>query len=242
MFLSSSGRRVITSSPSVTFASPSTTLLKLDTDLCTSLNCATSPMVTDALALSTAMNDLNASASLCLLLSVRPFTTTPNLLLFIRYLTRFNALIVLSHSPSGAPYAGINYLLIYCVANQQCEQTIWHSPVIQLAARSTNHSCFSCFVFSMVGGHTPQECSIGEQLTMLTDTSERDGSSPFFFSYHMPAEIRALPHDTFGVDVSHIHVFQHLAPKCTNTILPKMITDVKRQLIQKTFRKFFKQN
>ena len=48
------------------------------TIVCPSLNCTNSPMVTHAIALSTEMNDSKASATLFLLLSVRPLVPSRN--------------------------------------------------------------------------------------------------------------------------------------------------------------------
>ena len=58
-----------------------------------------------------------------------------------------------------------------------------------------------------------------EQLTILVDVSERDGSSSFCFSFHMPEDIPVLPHDVVGVDMSRHHIFQHLVPNSAHNLL-----------------------
>ena len=86
------------------------------------------------------------------------------------------------------------------------------------AAHHQPHMLF-CLA-SMVGGHPPpQEVLHWKQIAMLTDTSERHGSSSFCFSYHMPEEVSVLPHHTVGLEVSRLHVFQHLVLNFSTTVL-----------------------
>ena len=65
------------------------------------------------------------------------------------------------------------------------------------AARTLHNTTYSrCVVksVSMVGGNPPQEVFHEEPHTMLRNVCEKDGSSSFCFSHHMPEKVRALAH------------------------------------------------
>ena len=169
-------------------------------------------MVTNALALSTDKKVAKGSAGLSLLLPVRPFAPTPN----VSPLTIFSALIMLSHSPTGAPFAGKTTCsfamsphrnvssLFGFLQSHGCPHAPHHQPTTHAVSLSSS---------SMVGGDPPEGVAQWEQLAMFTDISERDGSSSFCFSHLRSGEVRALPHDILGVDVSRLHVLQHLVPE-----------------------------
>ena len=72
------------------------------------------------------------------------------------------------------------------------------------APHAPHHRPLMLSSFSMAGGHPPHEVCHSEQLTMLTNISERDGSSSFCFSCHVLEEVRALPHFVEGVFVSRL--------------------------------------
>ena len=86
------------------------------------------------------------------------------------------------------------------------------------AARTLHNTTYShCVVksVSMVGGNPPQEVFHEEPHTMLRNVCEKDGSSSFCFSHHMPEKVRALQHDVFGEDDAHQNL-KHLVRMFTD--------------------------
>ena len=123
--------------------------------------------------------------------SSETFHFNTQLLPFIRFVTGFNALIILS-------------LSISCSISREKRPAHWPSPkTSELAA---------CSASSMVGGHPSREFFHWEQLTIPTNVCERDGSSSFCLSSHVPDELRALQHDIFHKDVARLHILKHLVP------------------------------
>ena len=180
----------------MTSASLRTSLLKLgNATLYTPLNCANSPTVTNALAFSTEMIVAKASASLSLLLHVRPVTSTPSLLPSIQVRDSFKALIMLSRSPSGAPEpkkitcsfavspnCKVRSLFGF-LQSYGCPHAPHHQPLTLCCLRLCLHGWWTLHPKRSSTRDNPQ-CS---------QTCGSDGSSSFCFSYHMPEEVRALP-------------------------------------------------
>ena len=87
--------------------------------------------------------------------------------------------------PSRRTVCREDYLVIGCVSSLQREQTICFTLTVRHSAGTTppsTHAVFRClFLFTMVSANPPQEIFHWEQLAMLTDTCQRDGSSSFLF-------------------------------------------------------------
>ena len=162
----SSRGRVITSSPSMTSASLYTSLLKLGNETSRTLIHANSPRVLNALAFSREMKVAKASACLSFQLSA----STPSLSPFIKVVTSFKALIMLSHSHLVLHNQENHLFKRRALAGARTLHTTNHSPFYVLLLSpwlvDTHHKVFHC-----------------EQLTMHTKTREHDGSSSFSFSH-----------------------------------------------------------
>ena len=148
----------------MTSASLYTSLLKLgSTIVCTSVNCANSPMVTNAVALSTEMKVAKASASLCLLLPVRPFTSTPSW--SCCHIYHFVLRKALKTTCS-------------CAVSQTARLT--SSSVERWPARSTPPTALFCSCCAFLDDWwTPTTRSLHKEPTTLTDACDCDGSSSF---------------------------------------------------------------
>ena len=70
---------------------------------------------------------------------------------------------------------------------------------------------FKVFLQSWWTPPPPQEVFRKEQLTMRTFVCEGKvmAPRPCAFPATCPEEVRALPHDMFGENVSRLHIFQH---------------------------------
>ena len=136
-------------------------------------------MVTNSLALSTEMKVASASTSSSLLLSLRPFTSTPYILPFLRFATSFKASIMVSHwEPS--------HLLICRVLLQsyRCPHAPHHHPLIL------------CFLRLFPWWRPTARGPPRRTTYILTNVCEKDGSSSFCLSHHIAAWSRhcAPPH------------------------------------------------
>ena len=190
-------------------------LLKLGgTIWCTSFNCANSHMVTDALAVSTAMNSFRASASTCLLLSHQLFHDHSLLVSWHQVrdkLPSTDQSVILSNWCS---VCWENHQLVRCVANLQGDRTIRLPPVIRLPASSTPPTTHAVLLssFTVFSTHLHhRKSSTGKTLHHYTDMSECDGSSSFRSTNHVSKEFCAPSHDT-NYDISCFVIFRNLAP------------------------------
>ena len=119
-----------------------------------------------------------------------PFTTTPRMLPCIRIVTNVRALIILSHPPSGAPYAG----------KTTCSFAV--SPICKMCNRSgllqsyvcggaPHHQPLMLFFFSLSSDQwTPTARHLPLETTCRSGS---DGFSSFLFTHHVSNEVRALP-------------------------------------------------
>ena len=103
----------------------------------------------NALALSTEMNIVKASASSSLLLSARPFASTPSSLHVIKFVTRFKALITLSHSPNWCPVSTEHHLLTHCVTKWQSKQPVRFPPVLRRCPHAPHYQPLILFCFRL---------------------------------------------------------------------------------------------
>ena len=139
-------------------------------------------------------------------------TSAPSFLPLMKFLNSFKALVMLPQSPSGAPQA--RKTTCSFVVSPNCKVcSLFGFLQSHGCARTPHHHSDGSFCALLHGsGHQPQEVFHTEQLTMLTNVCESDGSSSFCFFYHVPEEVRALSHDISCVDGSRLNFFKYLVP------------------------------
>ena len=129
--------------------------------------------MTQAPALSTEMKVTSASASLLSILSVRLWTRAAKLFPSSRFVI----------NQEDSPCFGRVFIL-------QREQAVWLPPIMWHSADTTppsTHAVFRyVFLLAMVGTYPPYKIFHWEQLAVLTDICERDGSSSLFLTHHAP--------------------------------------------------------
>ena len=98
---------------------------------------------------------------------------------------------VIALPPPGALCAG-KTLLIGCVSYLQREQAMWLPPIIRHCASTTppTRAVLRCLLWLALTHH--KKIFHWEQRAVLTDACERDGSSSFFLTHHVPK--LAYPH------------------------------------------------
>ena len=119
------------------------------------------------------------------------------------------------------------HLLVRRVSELQCEQSARFPPVTHGCPHAPHHPAAKN-VFqtsrSVAGSHRPQEIFHRKQLATPTDT--KSGASYSSFSHHIPEEVRALPHDISGVDISRLHTFRQVSsilPMSTAVVCPSSV-------------------
>ena len=147
--------------------------------------------MTRALTLSTEMKVANASASLLLLLLVRPLTSNPKLFPFNQIrdqLQHHDHVIAFS---TKRTVSRKDYLIMCCVSNLQREQAVRLPPVVWHSANTkppATHVVFRHpFLFTVIDAKPT--IGNGEQFVMFTDVCERKGTSSFFLTWNVPQEV-----------------------------------------------------